>query len=865
MANKTIVQRIALEGGDAIKDQLKQLGDAGEKAFNQIQAAALKANFGQFSASLKTLGGDLAVVGQRLALIGTGLAAASSAAAAGLFSLAKSGAEAADAAGKAAEKTGLQIDAYGRLSFAAKQADVDQEQFVAGMSRLNKAIAEAAVEGTKAAKTLGDAGSTITQGDGFSTETFSDLGVTVTRFGLSVKKAATQVKQSSNVFAQLGIRVKDANGNIRATEDIVGDLADVFAKMPDGPKKSALAIELFGKAGVLMIPFLNQGKAAIRDLGKEAERLGFTFSKQDAEIGDAMGDTLDEVQAAAFGIKKHLGLIFAPGITALATGLRDVIVQNKNAILAFGQALNAKILSGIRDLLFALIGADSRVRNPWILIWRDAIVGFGRDVFAVMNNVVLPLFKAVRDASQLVADALNKVFGTKITGGQLLIGAALLQLLGVFRVIGSAATTLVATFRLLGSVLAFVFSRGLIASAGAFFGALVAGATEFIGLIAFLVGWPALIVAGLITAAAAVIVFWDQIKAAAQEAWNFLVAGAQKAWATVSAIFTWDNIIAAARDAGAKFVDLWVLQFQLVGQAFQELAKLFTWDNVIAAATTAGEEFVSLWQVQIGLVRDLFTKLAEDAPALFVDLWSSQIDIVQSVFSGVSEIVLAILSGMASRAAPLVASLLPAWENLKVRIGQIWDVIASFAGNAISRIGNFIDSLITRISNAISRLKQLAGLGGDSGSGGGSAPGLAEGGQVRGPGGPIGDRILAWLSDTEFVMQAKAVRKYGVGFMHALNSGLIPLKALRGFKLGGFVNNINRSMAIPRFAGGGPAVSNLAPASGFSGKTVRVQWQYGPTQNDILDLIAEADPVRRFQQFALGEAMTSAGRRPGGK
>ncbi|WP_292085462.1 hypothetical protein, partial [Mesorhizobium sp.] len=72
MARKPIVQRIALEGGDVIKDQLKALGDAGEKAFNQIKNAAVKADLDKFGASLSKVGNDLATVGRRLALLGTG-------------------------------------------------------------------------------------------------------------------------------------------------------------------------------------------------------------------------------------------------------------------------------------------------------------------------------------------------------------------------------------------------------------------------------------------------------------------------------------------------------------------------------------------------------------------------------------------------------------------------------------------------------------------------------------------------------------------------------------------------------------------------------------------------------------------------
>ncbi|RVD14311.1 hypothetical protein EN749_20225, partial [Mesorhizobium sp. M7A.F.Ca.ET.027.02.1.1] len=284
MARKPIIQRIALEGGAAIKDQLKVLGDAGEKAFKQIQNAAIKADFGKFSASLSKVGSDLATVGRRVALLGAGLTAAAAGAGAAVLGLAKSGGEAVDAAGKAAEKTGLQVDAYGRLEFAAKQADVSQEELVAGMSKLNKAIAEAATSTTKA----GDA--------------LDASGVKVTRFGDNTKKAADKAKPLGSVFDKLGVKIKNANGTLRSNEAIVRDLAEAFSRMPDGALKSALAIELFGKSGANLLPFLNQGKKGLIDLGAEAERLGIVFTKEQAQIGDALGDTLDEVTGAAAGI-----------------------------------------------------------------------------------------------------------------------------------------------------------------------------------------------------------------------------------------------------------------------------------------------------------------------------------------------------------------------------------------------------------------------------------------------------------------------------------------------------------------------------------------------------------------------------------
>ncbi|RUW67607.1 phage tail tape measure protein, partial [Mesorhizobium sp. M2A.F.Ca.ET.067.02.1.1] len=676
MAKNTIVQRIALEGGDAIKNQLKALGDAGEQAFAQIQAAALKADLAQFGASIKNFGSDLAVVGQRLALLGAGLGAAAAGATAAVFELAKSGAEAADQAGKAAEKTGLQVDAYGRLSFAAKQADVDQDQFIAGMSRLNKAISEAASEGNKAAGALGEAQANIVEGAGFTTQTFSDLGVTVTRFGSTVKKTANQVKQSGNVFKDLGIKVKDAQGNLRSTEDIIGDLADTFSKMPDGPRKSALAIELFGKAGVQLIPFLNQGREGIKQLGKEAERLGITFTKSQADIGDALGDTLDEVSAATKGIRDQLGLIFAPGVTALAAGLRDIIVQNKDAILAFGRALNQKILEGIRDLLFALIGKDDRVRNPWILIWRDAILQFGRDVAAVVNNVVLPLFKGIRDGAQKVAEALNAVFGTNITGGELLIGAALLQLLGVFRLIASASGVVVSALRLIGAVVATMFSEGVIASATAFFGAIITGAGDFIGLIGVLVGWPALIVAALVGAAAAIFVFWDDIVAAAKTA----LAAIEGLFSAENLAALFEGLVAAGKQAGEILVQAFKLAIEGIGTA------------LLGAGAFVGAFVQSVVQQVAGLVAQL-------TPS-----WGTIAAGANAIWSQISAAAATAFGLIVQSALALGGLLAPAWTAIVNAGSTVWTAISGAATTAFNTIATTASTVFDAVSTAISTL-----------------------------------------------------------------------------------------------------------------------------------------------------------------
>ncbi|MER9287813.1 hypothetical protein [Mesorhizobium australicum] len=184
-------------------------------------------------------------------------------------------------------------------------------------------------------------------------------------------------------------------------------------------------------------------------------------------------------------------------------------------------------------------------------------------------------------------------------------------------------------------------------------------------------------------------------------------------------------------------------------------------------------------------------------------------------------------------------------------------IVTSLASQIESAIARILASLRAAAAAAQSLRAQASSSSSDSG---GSHGGFAGGGFVSGPGGPRTDSILARLSNGEFVMQARAVQRLGVDFLAALNSGVDPLRALRGFSIGGAVDHFNRSMAIPRFAGGGLASTNLAPAGGGNRRTPIVLQLPGGEQID--DLTIGDIALNRLQQFLIREATTSLGRRP---
>ncbi len=149
-------------------------------------------------------------------------------------------------------------------------------------------------------------------------------------------------------------------------------------------------------------------------------------------------------------------------------------------------------------------------------------------------------------------------------------------------------------------------------------------------------------------------------------------------------------------------------------------------------------------------------------------------------------------------------------------VGQAFRNLAS---SVVSSIAQMIAQMYIQI--IVAKLLKSA-MGGFAGGGlvpGGSqaAPGHAEGGLIRGPGGPKSDSIPARVSPGEYIVKADAVSAFGVHNLEAINRGLkIPsiernLEAInRGLK----IPSIER-LSLPKFAEGG-LVGNVGGVGGDS-------------------------------------------------
>jgi hypothetical protein len=136
----------------------------------------------------------------------------------------------------------------------------------------------------------------------------------------------------------------------------------------------------------------------------------------------------------------------------------------------------------------------------------------------------------------------------------------------------------------------------------------------------------------------------------------------------------------------------------------------------------------------------------------------------------------------------------------------VGDAFKGLAASVIDSLAKMAAQMLAQI--VIAKLLQAALGGATGGAGGGLTaliPGHAEGGLIKGPGGPKDDKVPAMLSHGEYVIKADAVSQFGVGNLEAINRGLkipsVENLALPKFAEGGLVGNVG--------GGGGDSSINL--------------------------------------------------------
>jgi hypothetical protein len=121
----------------------------------------------------------------------------------------------------------------------------------------------------------------------------------------------------AEAYDKLGIKVRDANGNLKTADVIMAEVADKFKDWADGPEKSAIALRIFGKAGADMIPLLNDGGDAMRENIAYAKQYS-GVTEELANASDNFNDTMGKLAVQQKGFYNSITSSVLPVLQTVA-------------------------------------------------------------------------------------------------------------------------------------------------------------------------------------------------------------------------------------------------------------------------------------------------------------------------------------------------------------------------------------------------------------------------------------------------------------------------------------------------------------------------------------------------------------------
>jgi len=123
-------------------------------------------------------------------------------------------------------------------------------------------------------------------------------------------EAAKGTKQYSDAFDELGINADDFL-KLRPDQQFTR-MAEALASIKDPARRTALAMDIMGRSGTELIPLLEGGAKGIAKMRGEADKLGLTLGRKQADQMAAVNDAISNLQGAMAGAANVLAVELAP-------------------------------------------------------------------------------------------------------------------------------------------------------------------------------------------------------------------------------------------------------------------------------------------------------------------------------------------------------------------------------------------------------------------------------------------------------------------------------------------------------------------------------------------------------------------------
>lgn len=270
----------------------------------------------------------------------------------------------------------------------------------AAVAEVEKKLVDLTLEQSKHATEVTNLSRTM----GMTTETYQEWDYVLKTVGSSAEAAqgdisklaekaqdaATGSGEAAELFAQLGIKVKDSQGTFKSQSELFDEVITKLSRMKDETERNAIASKLLGSTGEKIIPLLDKGAAGLEESKKMAHEFGVVMDEEALAALKDVTLAANDFDEAGEGLKNTIAVGMAPAVENLMKKGTDLFVRLQEA--AEG--------SGILEVFGALLDVVSALEPLF-----DVLFGTAEDGVPVLQTLALAL-GVLADALTIVANTI---------------------------------------------------------------------------------------------------------------------------------------------------------------------------------------------------------------------------------------------------------------------------------------------------------------------------------------------------------------------------------------------------------------------------------------------------------------------------
>jgi hypothetical protein len=234
------------------------------------------------------------------------------------------------------------------------------------------------------------------------------LDMALQRMGRRVAEAAKGTGEARNAIAELGLSAIELNE--LAPDKALGLVADKLELVGNQKDRMRLAMKLFDSEGVAMVNTMRGGSKALKNYGKEAEKVGYILSEKSIRAAEKNRDAYLDMSTSMGAMKYQLANEFMPTFTRLFVNITKWVAENKQHFEGWGKNIGviisstAAVFSGLGTVISTVFGTAWRF-GEWL----------GGALFETVQGVK-KLFNDFKSVGQSISDfftgVIDKIFSS---------------------------------------------------------------------------------------------------------------------------------------------------------------------------------------------------------------------------------------------------------------------------------------------------------------------------------------------------------------------------------------------------------------------------------------------------------------------